>query len=75
MGKMRTFISCATNFGLPLHQLDVKNAFLHGGLQEGVYMEIPRGFANERSLGKVCKLKKSLYVLKQSPCAWFNKFR
>jgi hypothetical protein len=34
MGIVRTLISCAVNFGWPLHQLDVKNAFLHGDLQE-----------------------------------------
>ena len=45
MGNVRTLISCAVNFGWPLHQMDVKNAFLHGDLQE-VYMEIPPGFAN-----------------------------
>jgi hypothetical protein len=64
MGIVKTFISCAANFGGPLHQLDVKNAFLHGDLQEEVYMEISPGFGNEQTLGKVCKLKKSLYGLK-----------
>ena len=50
MGIVRTLISCAANFGWPLHQLDVKNAFLHGDLQEEVYMEIPPGFSNEQTL-------------------------
>ena len=51
MGTMRTLISCAANFGWPLHQLDVKNVFLHGDLQEEVYIEIPPGFSNEHTLG------------------------
>jgi hypothetical protein len=75
MGTVRTLISCAANFGWSLHQLDMKNAFLHGDLQEEVYMEIPPGFANEQTVGKICKIKKSLYGLKQSPRAWFDRFR
>jgi hypothetical protein len=38
-------------------------------------MEIPPGFANNQTLGKLCKLMKSLYGLKQSPHTWFNRFR
>uniref|UniRef100_A0ACD6APZ5 Uncharacterized protein n=2 Tax=Avena sativa TaxID=4498 RepID=A0ACD6APZ5_AVESA len=75
MNTVRILISCATNFGWPLHQLDVKNAFLHGDLQEEVYMEIPPGFSTPRTSGKVCRLRKSLYGLKQSPRAWFDRFR
>jgi hypothetical protein len=44
-------------------------------LQEEVYMEIPLGFSTPRTLRKVCRLRKSLYVLKQSPRALFNRFR
>lgn len=70
MSTVRTLMSCAVNFNGPLHQLDVKNAFLHGDLQEEVYMEIPPGFATCQTDGKVCKLKKYLYGLKKSPiCA------
>jgi hypothetical protein len=75
MNTVRILISCAANFGWPLHQLDVKNAFLHGDLQEEVYMEVPPGLASFGTKGKVCRLKKSLYGLKQSPRAWFDRFR
>jgi transposase InsO family protein len=75
MSTVRTLISCAANFDWPLHQLDVKNAFLHGDLQKEVYMEIPPGFATSQTEGKVLRLKKSLYGLKQSPRAWFDRFR
>jgi hypothetical protein len=67
MNTVRTLISCAANFGWPLYQLDVKNTFLHGDLREEVYMEIPPGFGTSQTHGKVLRLKKSLYGLKQSP--------
>jgi hypothetical protein len=52
----------------------VKNAFLHGDLEEEVYMEILLGLEDSSSAGKVCKLKKVLYGLKQSLRAWFEQF-
>jgi Reverse transcriptase (RNA-dependent DNA polymerase) len=74
MNIVRTLISCAVNSGWDLCQLDVKNVFLHGDLKEEVYMEIPPGFQNEQLKGNVCRLKRSLYGLKQSPRAWFDRF-
>ena len=74
LNSIRLFLSMAATHNWPLHQLDIKNAFLHGDLQEEVYMEQPPGFVAQGESDKVCRLRKSLYGLKQSPCAWFGKF-
>lgn len=71
---VQLFISMAATYDWPLHQLDIKNAFLHGDLKEEVYMEQPPGYVAQRKYGKVCRLRKSLYGLKESPCAWFGRF-
>jgi transposase InsO family protein len=72
---VRLLVSLAASHSWPLHQLDIKNAFLHGDLLETIYMDTPPGFRAEGEYaGKVCCLRKSLYGLKQSPRAWFSRF-
>ncbi|RVW93300.1 Retrovirus-related Pol polyprotein from transposon RE1 [Vitis vinifera] len=74
LNSVRLFISIAASQQWMIHQLDIKNAFLHGDLEEEVYLEQPPGFVAQGEYGKVCRLKKALYGLKQSPRAWFGKF-
>jgi len=71
---IRLVLSVAMMNQWPIHQLDVKNAFLHGTLTETVYMEQPPGFIQSQTPNHVCLLKKSLYGLRQAPRAWFDKF-
>lgn len=74
LNTIRILLSLAVNLDWPLLQLDVKNAFLNGKLEEEVYMDIPEGFRDNSTRNKVCKLKRSIYGLKQSPRAWFDRF-
>ncbi|CAH9120171.1 unnamed protein product [Cuscuta epithymum] len=74
IASVRLVLSMAAMSRWPLFQLDIKNAFLHGDLHEEVYMEQPPGFVAQGESGMVCRLRRSLYGLKQSPRAWFGRF-
>ncbi|KAG7528122.1 GAG-pre-integrase domain [Arabidopsis thaliana x Arabidopsis arenosa] len=70
---VRVVLSLATNLEWDLWQMDVKNAFLQGELEEEVYMRPPPGLEDKEAPGKVLKLNKAIYGLKQSPRAWYHK--
>ena len=70
MESLRTVVGMAVRNGMRLHQLDVTTAFLNGKLNEVVYMRQPEGFVAEGSENLVCRLKRSIYGLKQSPRCW-----
>ena len=75
--KLNTIISVLSIVAiedLHLEQLDVKTAFLHGDLDEEIYMHQPEGFSEKGKKNMVCRLKKSLYGLKQAPRRWYRKF-
>jgi hypothetical protein len=72
-----TTIRCMLAIGaatdLEIQQMDVKTAFLNGELEEDIYMDQPQGFVQDGKEHTVCKLKKSLYELKQSPRTWYQR--
>ncbi|KAJ0489574.1 putative RNA-directed DNA polymerase [Helianthus annuus] len=72
--SIRVMLSLTAVHNFELEQLDVKTTFLHGNLEENIYMRQPPGFEVEGQDDKVCLLKKSLYGLKQSPRQWYKRF-
>jgi histone deacetylase 1/2 len=67
---IRLLLSLAVTNGWHLRQLDVQNAFLHGVLEEEVYMRQPPGFHDSSRPHHLCRMVKALYGLKQAPRAW-----
>lgn len=72
--SIRVLLSLVAHGDLELEQLDVKTAFLHGDLDEEIYMYQPEGYKVEGKESQVCRLRKSLYGLKQSPRQWYKRF-
>lgn len=70
---LRLAFALAVKLNLNITHLDVTTAFLNGDLEETIYMQKPEGFPNSKNEGKVLKLKKAIYGLKQSSRAWYKK--
>ena len=73
LSSIRTLLAFAAKKKLHVHQMDVVSAFLNGELEEEIYMKQPPGYVQSGKENLVCKLRKSIYGLKQSPCCWNQK--
>jgi hypothetical protein len=71
--SIRFFLFFVATFHFEVEHMDVKTTFLHGDMEEEIYMKQPEGFVGKGKKEFVCKLKKSLYGLKQSPRMWYQK--
>jgi hypothetical protein len=74
MTSIRTILSLLAAKDLHLEQLDVKTTFLHGDLEEDIYMQQPQGYEVKGKENLVCKLKKRFCGLKKAPRKWYLKF-
>lgn len=72
LSTIRTMLSIAAQESMYLHQFDVSTAFLYGELEETIFMQQPEGYKDNS--GRVCRLKRSLYGLRQSPRCWSKRF-
>ena len=72
--SLRVLMALAAHEDCEIIQLDISSAFLHGELEEEIYMEQPEGYA-EGGSGKVCLLRKALYGLKQAPRQWWHRLK
>lgn len=71
---LRMLFALSVQWDMDITHLDVTTAFLNGHLKENIYMSIPEGFVSECN-GKVLKLKRAIYGLKQSSLVWYEKVR
>nr|GEV86776.1 retrotransposon protein, putative, Ty1-copia subclass [Tanacetum cinerariifolium] len=71
---IRILIAIAAYYDYEIWQIDVKTAFLNGYLNAELYMEQPKGFVNPKYSNRVCKLKRSIYGLKQASRQWNKRF-
>ena len=74
MSTIKLVLGMVAAKNLHLEQLDVKIAFLHSDLEEDLYMIQLEGFIVQGQENLVCKLRKSLYGIKQAPRQWYKKF-
>jgi ATP-binding cassette subfamily B (MDR/TAP) protein 1 len=74
MTPVRAILELTACLDLEIEQMDVKTAFIHGDLHEEINMTQPEGFEVPGKENLVCKQKKNLYVLKQTPRQWYKKF-
>src|SRR4051794_21871110 len=72
--SVRVLLAIAAYFDYEIWQMDVKTAFLNGNIEEELYMVQPQGFVNPKDAGKVCKLQRSIYGLKQASRSWNLRF-
>jgi transposase InsO family protein len=68
--SIRAILSLVAHHDWELHQMDVRTAYLHGELEEEIYMKQPTGFTKPGTEGMVCRLNKSLYGLRQAGRVW-----
>ena len=74
MSSVRAVHEIVASLNLEIEQRDVKIAFLQGDMKEENYMEKLEGFEVKGKENLVCRLKKSLYSLKQAPRLWYKQF-
>ena len=72
--SIRILLAIAAYYDYEIWQMDVKTTFLNGNLLEDVYMTQLEGFVNPENSGKVCKLQRSIYGLKQASRSWNLRF-